>query len=84
MNDDSLVEPDAARATAFYVKSIALMLFAYLLASVGVALSVVFGNPLPVIAGGLVALFAIYESFMAYLDGGRHNRWTSVAADDED
>ena len=90
MSNDSewiQVEPDPARATAFYVKAIVLMLFAYLVASIGAGLSIGTQNPAPVIFAGLTMLLLLYFSVEAYLSGNRHNRWTMarrVADEEED
>lgn len=79
MSDDSEwthVEPDPARATAFYVKAIVLMLFAYLFASVGAAAAIVSQAVVWLVGGGLLAIGALYLAAEAYFAGNRQNRWT--------
>lgn len=78
------VEPDSARATAFYVKAIAILGFASVASGVGVGLAIAFSSPVPLVAAGLVVLGMLYMAGEAYFTGNRHMKWSTVEDDDED
>lgn len=70
----TFVGPDPARATAFYVKAIALMLFTYLFSSLGAVLTMVSEALLWLVFGGLLAVGTLFLAAKAYLLGNRYNR----------
>lgn len=78
------VEPDSARATAYYVKALALLAFASVVSGLGVGLSVVTQNPVPVVIGGLVALGMLFMAGDSYFSGNRHMKWSTVEVDDDE
>lgn len=78
------VEPDSARATAFYVKALAILGFASVVSGVGVGIAILLNNPVPLIAAGLVVLGMLYMAGEAYFNGNRNMKWSTMESDEED
>lgn len=78
------VEPDSARATAFYVKALAILGFASVISGVGVGIGILLNNPVPLIAAGLVVLGMLYMAGEAYFNGNRNMKWSTMETDEDD
>lgn len=78
------VEPDSARATAFYVKALAILGFASVTSGVGGGIAILLNNPIPLIAAGLVALGMLYMAGEAYFNGNRNMKWSTVETDEDE
>lgn len=78
------VEPDSARATAFYVKALAILGFASVASGIGVGLAIAFSSPAPLFVAGLAVLAMLYMAGEAYFSGNRNMKWSTLEADDED
>ena len=78
------VEPDSARAAAFYVKALAILGFASVISGAGVGIAFLLNNPVPLIAAGLVVLGMLFMAGEAYFNGNRNMKWSTMETDEDD